>query len=955
MAFGGLRHQHVSRIGCIVVTLALTHTLIGAEQESRSWRFENASSDSVRMVSHDRDTGQDGEVFERLHLDSVTDFGQVTITHRDPPARPVNEFRASMRCRSNRSGLHFALRLIFPHQQDPRTNQPLITYLPGDVYDAVDQWQKLTATVTNEQIVSQVQRLRTELHRTDLNLNGVYITGCVLTGDVSRGDVFIDITETEYGPVLPVPKQDLLIGDGWLKDEVAQTRPVNQVTIERSQVIVNKKPVLFRLIPEHGEPADMLAGTGANAVWVRDYLDVDRLQDLADHGLTIVATPPFPQFDPQNFETPLVGLSPLEQVCPQASMFYLGTRVTRKQMPYLSGCAREIRSADRILRRPLIADVATGEDVASRKIDLVGIGQPVIGRTSSSFGEVRNRILRRQQTSSQLTLPWTWLHTEPSGAMSNWRSRLGYQQHIVEPEQLLIQMITAVSGGCRGVGFWKTDPLVTEGEDASELALTIELASLYLDILEPFLVNGRVERHLTISTDSAGNQVRSQSGGRMGLAALNSSPVSMNVDFEESPSAPDAAVIQSEGRSIIVAAFWDDSSQFVAQPMYSRSARLVVPANQTASAWRLRATTVEGLPREVTAGGLNLNVKDFDQFAIFLVTSNPNDARQLQHRLHQRAERAAWLQLKIAQSKYARTQAVCGEVDEYVSHKPVSSAVYSSIQRLLNQAESSFKRGDYSVTEALSSQAGRMLREIQNHYWQAAIKNLSGPSASPHTVCFSSLPDHWQMLTKCSQQPDSNDLLQSGSFENLRLIEDAGWIAPEPPERFAYQTSADVKTDERRNGAYLRMTAWKPSSKQDSPQQTALLVNGPDIQSATGDVFEIRGKVRLGGSVVPEDAHPLMIFDEELGPEHAVRPQLEPSWREFRMFRQMSRNGVFQLRLALNGAAEVHVDDVSVRRIGNVRPVSRIRLTGHTVPAEGQTERQRSRIQDTSPENSSLP
>ena len=181
-------------------------------------------------------------------------------------------------------------------------------------------------------------------------------------------------------------------------------------------------------------------------------------------------------------------------------MFYLGTRVTRKQMGYLSGCAREIRSADRILRRPLIADVATGEDIASREIDLVGIGLPAIGRTLS-FGEARNRILQRQRTSSQLTLPWTWLHTESSGAMRGWRSRLGYSQQYIEPEQITMQMIAAVSGGCRGVGFWKTQPLVAGDNSKSEAALSIELACLYLDILEPYLVNGRIERHLTVTTD----------------------------------------------------------------------------------------------------------------------------------------------------------------------------------------------------------------------------------------------------------------------------------------------------------------------------------------------------------------------------------------------------------------------------------------------------------------------
>ena len=217
--------------------------------------------------------------------------------------------------------------------------------------------------------------------------------------------------------------------------------------------------------------------------------------------------------------------------------------------------------------------------------------------------------------------------------------------------------------------------------------------------------------------------------------------------------------------------------------MHAPSARLVVPANQTASAWRLRATTVEGLSREVTAGGLNLEISDLNQFAIFLVTSNPDDARQLQQRINRHAERAASLQLQIAQQKYNRTIDTCQKLGELGVSVPVSASTFASVERLLNQAESSLKQRNLFVAESLSLAASRALREIQSRCWRDAINGLSGPTACPHTTGFSSLPDHWELITQCDQQPDSENLLDSGTFENLRLIEDGGWIAPRTAHR----------------------------------------------------------------------------------------------------------------------------------------------------------------------------
>jgi hypothetical protein len=904
-----------------------------------------------RLVLEDREAGK----FQRLHLTASQNFRNVQVDSDHPPTRPVDEFQAALHYRSNQAGTRLALRLVLPQQTDPRTGRPLTTLLTGGRYTKADQWQVLSVGATESQISAQIQRLRIELHRTDIDTTGLYIDGCVLLAELNQGDAFLDIGPCSYGPILSVPDDVVirLAGAGMRGSDAVS--PAHRVTVERNRILVDDEPSFFRMIPEHGESAELLSRMGVTSVWVQDYRDSARIQELVDRGLVIVATPPFPQFDPADFGSPLQGLPPLEHVCPAASVFYLGTRVARKQLPFLSGCAREIRSADRKLRRPLMADIAAGEGVASREVDLVGMGPPVIGRTTT-FGQARNELLRRQQASSQLTLPWMWIQAEPSGMMTAWRSELGYDAQVVEPEQILMQMVAAVSGGCRSVGFWKTHPLQSLDGESGETALAVELACLYLQILEPYLVKGRIERHISIETDAT-LQKSAELGqrGSGGLAAFNTSRLSGNPDLKKVPRQPDAAVIRSGHNSIVLAGFWDEASQFVPQPMYSRTGQLVVSASQTASAWKVTSTSVEGLPRKMTAGGLELDLEDFCQFAMVLVSADPQEARQLQQRVHRFAPRAAELQVELIRKKLQRIRDASLRLEAIGEPDTVVPSLFASVERILGVAQSELARSDYRSVESSCQQAGRLLRAIQNRYWQVAVRELPSPTASPHTTSFSSLTDHWQMMRQIRSYPASENLLASGSFENLRLIEDAGWRAPAPPEESGYQTSADVKSDRGRGAVYLRMIAWKPSAKPGISRPMSLLVLAPEIDARAGDVFEIRGQVRLGQSVKPEAEQPFLVFDDELGPEFAVRPKLEPSWRTFHMYRQVSQDGPLRMRFALDGAAEVHLDEVSIKKVGHREATSRIPSHGHTVRNAENHSRSGSRVQGAGYSKPSLP
>ncbi|MCP4506551.1 MAG: hypothetical protein GY826_09170 [Fuerstiella sp.] len=224
----------------------------------------------------------------------------------------------------------------------------------------------------------------------------------------------------------------------------------------------------------------------------------------------------------------------------------------------------------------------------------------------------------------------------------------------------------------------------------------------------------------------------------------------------------------------------------------------------------------------------------------------------------------------------------------------------------------------------------RFTRTVQNRYWRAALHGLTTPTASPHTINFGALPDHWKMLRRIEKNQASENLIPSGNFDNLRLLTESLW-EPVSPQPTMYHSSADVVTENRGPNQVLRMRAWKRTSEVAMINgQPSLLVQAPEIIAQRGDVFEIRGKVRIGQGVLALNDAPFLIFDSDMGPEFAVRPQLEPSWRTFRIFREASKTGPFKIWLALTGSAEVFIDDFSV--------VQRARLpSADTLPRFGET------------------
>ena len=237
----------------------------------------------------------------------------------------------------------------------------------------------------------------------------------------------------------------------------------------------------------------------------------------------------------------------------------------------------------------------------------------------------------------------------------------------------------------------------------------------------------------------------------------------------------------------------------------------------------------------------------------------------------------------------------------------------------------------------------RIARGVQNQYWRSAVNELASATASPHTISFSSLPDHWKMLLRIRTQTASQNLVSSGDFESLNLISQSEW-KPIAPQNDKISNSVVVVDDEQGSDMALRLRAWS-TQKASSADGPVLLLQAPEIEAKSGDIFEVKLKVRIGSTIATANPSPLLIFDSELGPEMAVSPELQPSWRSLRVYREASTDGSFRIWLALQDVSEVFIDDFSVVRFPSATPPAAAPRIGLQAPVFGPGPGKPSRVQ----------
>lgn len=878
-----------------------------------------------RILRHERQSAafQEGQGAESLHCLTGAAGVPIRLLHSLPPARAIEDVTLSVWVRSTEAGHQLLMRIVFPGETDPETGQPLTVLIPGSKYTTPNEWQQLTCRCTAAAVRDALIRTRSRLGSAGkkISAEGLYVDQAVMsaTGGIKAGPIDFAFDDLSFGPIVePAKHHELLTAsvDVPVPDPPVEFR-LNRLTVEGEPFF----PRMGTLYAETDEAVSVLADTGLNTAWIMDYRRDELLQRLKAAGLWATAIPPRAEDETTGeiLDAREAGIVPFGQETRPILFWNLGPRIPEYALDQLIDWVGQIHSADRAFDRPTLADVTDGEYAFSNHVDMVAVSRHIT-HTGIPYEHYRDWLKGRRSEAFLNTFFWTWVQTEPAAQAVKTRAAAGNLPLVLEPEQLRLQVYAALQAGCRGIGYWNTIPFEADGVGTEERRLAMARLNLELQLLEPLLATaGHPNQPFKFNMKpyrpgSDGLRVR-PSYHRLTM----SGPEAADTPFapEEGPiGQADAVVMKTDLGPLLIAVCYGDRAQFCPGQMAANDVKIVVPGvDQTAAAWLISPAGVEHLPDPRVTGGREVTLKKFDTTAAILFTSDANVIRRLSNIAANMTPRAAEITLRLAKLKRERVAAVHLQLMEIATPVLDAPATLRSADRQIATAESAYSQQDYAGALRAADDALQQLRNLQRMHWIDAVDGFNSPLASPHAVCYSTLPDHYRLINKVGgsvmNPSDEADLLPSGSFEDERSVaEEWRLVTRDSPRLFA---SGALLAKSPKEGRYsLQLVVRRKDALPIDATAGSVTLLSPTMPVRAGQVLHISGWVRVVGPPIAADADGATLHDNLLGPSAGLRWTKTEGWEQFEMLREVPEDGAYELTLALQGEGEVHFDDVRV-------------------------------------------
>ncbi|HZT82133.1 MAG TPA: hypothetical protein VFA26_18040 [Gemmataceae bacterium] len=887
----------------------------------------------------------------------------------------ADDLNLSVWVKANRPGVQLLARLVLPRERHPeRLDEPLTALVRGEVYRQAERWQRLEIRQPVRLAKDQQQLLRATLKR-DIDLTDAYFDQLILNLYPGPGRVQVCIDDLEVGPVLDAPSATAPgappaspAGRG---REPAPARPMARraafVELEGDRLLIDKKRFFLRGIRHTDTPLEVLHEAGFNAVWFDDDAPPAQLDEAARIGFWIVPTLHLPANDPQFVSTNNLGRK-VEQLADRENvLFYdLGGGLTAEQAPLVSRAAQVIRAAD--AHRPLAGDVWDGFSSYAGSVRLLGVHRwPLM--TGLELNDYRDWLNQRRLLAPPDTFLWTWVQTH----LPDWYTALVYDQPASkkfgepigpQPEQIRLLTYTALSAGCRGLGFW-SDRFLADSHQGRDRLLAMALLNQELYMLEPLLVAA----HTFSWIDTGLPQVK-------------------------------AAVLRGD-RGILVLPMWvGGGAQFV--PGQAAAANLPVRVPGVApsmQAWEVTPGDVRSLPVRRMPGGSEVIVPEFGLTAAIVFTTDTSQTGlvvHFQNLARAMRKRAAYWACKLAEVELDKVSRVNAELEKMNHRLPDGPALLDNARARLKKATRDYNDFDYRESYLEANRALRPLRILMRAHWEEALKSLeepkppkppeghrvgappegqpgSGPAAatgqapagaagqkppqapktdpklkpppqgqpataptklpgrdpilavsSPYALSFYTLPRHWQFIEQARGAAPGANVLPGGDFEAPPDRAPEGWqvqeedrLDQESVELLARRVPEGAK--EGRQCLLLQIKAKKVlgrDGKELPPpaalERTFLAIHSPAVRLAPGTLVRVTGWVRIPKKI-GASADGALLYDSAGGEPLAVRLTDEvKDWKKFTLYRRVPASGQIHVTMALTGLGTVYFDDVRI-------------------------------------------
>jgi hypothetical protein len=868
-----------------------------------NWRIAHLS-DRGRLVNQIRaNLADDQNRCERFYWKVGSGGSALRLELPLAPAVVVDDMQASLAIRSNSGGWRLGLGLVFPEVKDPATGSAATVVIQGTPSPAAAGFQTVTVRLSEAEIREKIVLLRARL-RTTIDPRDVRVDRVVLIGTLDPGEPVLELDDLSVSPFVPV--------DGGEMAESTETAPpargrTGQIEFRLDRLYVDGRPILPRIVPHHGEPLTEIRATGANVVWIPRWDDTRLLDAIQRQGLWATAAPPVPVTQTgEALDRASAGLLPFDATTSPILFWMLGTRLKSGHREIVESWSAQVEEADRTFRRPLAAELAEDERYYSRYLGLIGTSRHMIG-SSLGLDDYARWLEERRAQSRPGAAMWTWIQVEPAPALAALPS--APETLTVEPEQIRQQVYAALMAGYRGVGYWTTKPFTPDDAVSRERQIAIALLNQELTLLEPWLATSGSASAAEVLADGhavPGSLFSSRSAGK---------PES-DVASPAKPEGLETAVLRTDHGTLLLVRVSERNSQFCPGKLAAQDIHLLVPGgDETSLAVELTPTRVSFEPRKERAtGGLKIHLREVDETAAILITSNQQVVDQIRSQVAEQAQPCGEAWVELARLKLARVMAVDNDLRRGGGPNPETSSVLAVARKLVAEAQAALNRSDWHAARTGSRQALRLVRSVQQAHWELAVKELTSPVASPYTMSFDSLPAHWRLIERLGRHRPRGEtnLLPSGNFEDADSLLPAGWDHDQSDVE-GVAAASELYPEGYRSAYSLRMRAGlKPGAQPiHSLSSPAITWTSPGMPVYAGQLVHISGRAKVPQSL-QGGIDGLTIHDSLLGKAGAIRLHAEQDWRRFELLREVPASQELRITISLSGFGEVYLDDLQV-------------------------------------------
>ena len=821
------------------------------------------------VVAHRRtfDEAHSGHGSEYLQYRAAKGGSKALFSHAVRPARIIDELSPSVWLKSPQIGIRFSVRVVLPRSRDPSTGRHLTCLLEGDIYEAPGTWAQLTVEDLPLLLKRRTGHLRLKYGPT-VDSREAYIDAVVLNGYCGAGitELWLDDLEViGFGAhLVAAPGTSTPVGVVGASPRVRAA----EVRVEGPNVVIDKKPFFARVVDWSGEPFDFLSEMGFNVVRLRDSPTTNQIQEAARHDLWFVAPPPVDQ------RSLKIAAGATRTLCWQ-----IGSNLTAEDVLPAAARIGELRREAGPAHPAILCDVDRPVSPFAEQTDILQLKKSPIG-TSFELKDCAQWWRQVGGTVRPITPFWAAIQTELSAAQQRQVVGLVAADSVferdVEPEQIWLQVIHAISGGARGIAFQSGSRLDSQDRASRRRAAAIRVVNNYLKILDPWCAAGRV-----------GKSIRLPRGGYFAT--------SLELKLT---------------RLLIVCRSVADQQYLVGPGSVGGPITVPLPNRHIADqAWLISGGGPRPLPAATGAGGSF----SLDQPGLFSFIVFSNDELVFEH-LGQKSDAARDLIVQNAAEigsiqlqeteDVLRKLATFGQAkqDDFSRLETVKSAIEATRQM-------THSRDPISAMRYLED-AQDQLRTIRRDYWQMTALAFPSPISSPLCTSFRTLGDHWELAPRMRQVRWGPNVMAAGRFEQLDHLLGTNWTQSDGSTS-DIKSRVELSLESPRSGRLaLKLQSWATSS-QSVPERWPVWMNSSSIKVHTGQLIRIEGWVRIDDPITGS-SDGLMIFDTMTGTELATRFHSTRGWRHFLLYRVAPNSGELSVVIALTGIGAASIDDLEV-------------------------------------------